>query len=151
MNFSIHPLLPASVRHIVTAVPHAEAKQGNGCFLEEGLFPSSRKKKNDPLDGLPIHIGKWRANSWLGPPQPSQMHFHAHSRLGLEQGTIAAMDGSTYNWQRSLCEELNQAAGKPFPFSTELRSLTAAKTLSACRELSFTGACEFSIASILRN
>jgi len=79
-------------------------------------------------------------------------HFHALSSLGLEQGTIAAMDGSTYDsWQQLLCEELNQAAGKPCPFSTELHSLTAAKTLSACRELSFTDACEFSIASILRN
>lgn len=41
--------------------------------------------------------------------------------------------------------------GKPCPFPTELRSPAAAKTLSACRELSFTDGCEFRIASILRN
>lgn len=148
------PLPPASARHIVTAAPHTEAKQGEGCFPKEDLFSPSKKKekKKNPLDVLPIYISKWRANSWLGPSQPSQMHFHALSSSGLEPGTIAAMDGSTYDsWRRPLCEELNQAAGKSCPFPTELHSLTAAKTLSTCRELSFTDACEFSIASILRN
>lgn len=71
---------------------------------------------------------------------------------GLEPGAIAVTDDSTYDsWQRLLRKRMDQAASKPCPFPTELHSLTAAETLSAHRELSFTDACEFSIASILRN
>lgn len=78
-----HPLRPTSARHIVKGLPHTETKQGKGYFPEEGLFPPSQKKKNpNPFVGFTIHSGKWRANSWLGPSQPSPVHFCALSSLG---------------------------------------------------------------------
>lgn len=83
------------------------------------------------------------------------LHLHvlcSLGSLGSLRDSIAARGGSTYDsWQWSCYEELNQAEGRPCPFPTELHSPAAAKTLSACRELSFTDASEFTIASILRN
>lgn len=72
--------------------------------------------------------------------------------LGSVQDSITMRDSNTYDfWWWALCEPLTQAEGRPCCFPAELNSPAAAKTLSSYRELSFTDACEFSIASILRN
>lgn len=109
------------------------------------------KTKQKQLGGFSIHICKWRLNCWIGASKPA-WYSHALCNLESVQDSITVRDSSTYDsWWWALCEPLTQAEGRPCPFPAELHSPAAAKTLSACRELSFTDACEFSIASILRN
>lgn len=145
-------LLAARARHIVTADSHTNAKQGICRFPKENHFASAQMKIKQAI-GWTSHL-YWKTESellvWTVPTISNVLPCIFSS--GLEPCAIAATDGSTYDsWQRLLCERMDQAASKPCPFPTELHSLTAAKTLFAYRELSFTDACEFSIASILRN
>lgn len=146
------PLFTGSSRHLITDVPHTKAKQGKTGFPDEDLLhPFLNKTKQKQLGGFSIHICKWRLNCWIGASKPA-WYSHALCNLESVQDSITVRDSSTYDsWWWALCEPLTQAEGRPCPFPAELHSPAAAKTLSACRELSFTDACEFSIASILRN